>query len=34
MPLIRLEFDDEKVRNREAEALSKAVQKIVSETTG
>ena len=34
MPLIRLEFDDAKVPDKEVEALSKAVRDIVSETTG
>jgi hypothetical protein len=34
MPLIRLEFDDGKVSDAEAEAISKAIKTIVSETTG
>jgi hypothetical protein len=34
MPLIRLEFDDAKVPDKDVEALSKAVRDIVSETTG
>ena len=33
MPLIRLEFDDNKVSDKDAESLSKAVRDIVSETT-
>lgn len=34
MPLIRLEYDDAKVPDRDVEAVSKAVRDIVSEVTG
>ena len=34
MPLIRLEYDDAKISDSDAEKLSKAVRDIVSETTG
>ena len=34
MPLIKLEYDDAKVPDKEIEALSKAVRDIVSEVTG
>ena len=34
MPQINLEFDDSKVSTQEAEALSRAVQKIVVDVTG
>ena len=34
MPLIRLEFDDAKVPDKDVEAVSKAVRDIVSEITG
>ncbi len=33
MPVIRIEYDDKKLRKAEVLALSKAVQKIVSEVT-
>ena len=33
MPVIRIDFDDKKVKNKDVLALSKAAQKIVSETT-
>lgn len=33
MPMIRIEFDDLKVENEKVQALSEAVQKIVSEVT-
>jgi len=34
MPIIRIDWDDEKLNNDEILALSNAVQKIVSEATG
>lgn len=34
MPIIRIDFDDEQVDRNEMKVLSKAVQKIVAETTG
>jgi hypothetical protein len=34
MPLIRLEYDDAKVPNKDVEAVSRAVRDIVSEVTG
>ena len=34
MPLIKLEYDDAKVPDKDIEELSKAVRDIVSETTG
>lgn len=34
MPLILLEYDDNKVPDRNVEAVSKAVRDIVSEVTG
>ena len=34
MPLIRIDYDNEKVSRSDAAALSEAVQKIVSEVTG
>jgi hypothetical protein len=34
MPLIRLEYDDAKVPNKDVEAVSQAVRDIVSEATG
>lgn len=34
MPLIRIDYDNDKVSNTDATTLSEAVQKIVSETTG
>ena len=33
MPLIKIEFDNQKVKNEEIQALSEAVKKIVSEVT-
>lgn len=33
MPMINIEFDQDKVSNEDVQILSKAVQKIVSETT-
>ena len=34
MPVIRIDYDDEKVERKEVTALSKEIQKIVSTTTG
>ncbi|MDP2599088.1 MAG: hypothetical protein Q8P49_04635 [Candidatus Liptonbacteria bacterium] len=34
MPLIRLDYDSDKVNQTEATSLSEAIQKIVSEATG
>lgn len=34
MPLVKIEFDDEKVERKEINNLSKAIQKIVSAVTG
>lgn len=34
MPLIRLEYDNNKVSDNDAESVSKAVRNIVSEVTG
>jgi len=34
MPVITIEYDDKKLGNDEALVLSKAIQQIVSETTG
>ncbi len=34
MPLIKLEYDDAKVPDKDVETLSRAVRDIVSETTG
>ncbi|MCR4312485.1 MAG: hypothetical protein NUV56_04335 [Candidatus Uhrbacteria bacterium] len=33
MPVIRIDFDDEKVSDEQAAALSEAVQRIISEVT-
>ena len=33
MPIIRIDYDDEKLDKKEVLTLSKAIQKIVSETT-
>ncbi len=34
MPLIRIEYDDEKVSDKEIQALSIAIREVVSHTTG
>lgn len=34
MPLIRIEYDDTKVSDREAQSLSEATQSIISKVTG
>ena len=34
MPVIRIDYDDEKVDGKEVTALSKEIQKIVSTATG